>query len=443
MDKKYLKRVGIYVLSTIAALGLVFYIIYHMMDGFTTDIDTLTAEVSSKKFIISAEGYIFKDEHYLYSSYDGSVNYLIKDGEKVGIRQEVATSFADLSGYSINSELSKIENKLAVLDQSSVSIGAANTDTKTVDKRISSYYYMILSRLAEGKYSHVIHSTDNLLIQMNKRQLITGEQKNFSDLRSSLESKKSNLMAQLNGRSETIYSDVSGYFFSEIDGYEEIFTKKSLENLTVSDFYRLIEEKPKGIKNVDGKTPIGKIADNYIWYIVFPINKEDAENLEIQKTYSGIFPYNYDAELSLKLEKIITEQLGDRTLAVFSCSEMPEGFNYQRSQAIEIIANEAKGFRIPKNAVRLVDGVQGVYTLYGSTVIFKRIDILFEADGHYIISTEDPLKKEPTDSENGTDSNSGESADTEAQKQKTYPYLKLYDSVIISGKELKDGMVFY
>lgn len=443
MDKKYLKKVGIYVLSTVAALGLIFYIIYHMMDGFTTDIDTMTAEVSSKKFIIATDGYIFKDEHYLYSSYDGSVSYLIKDGEKVGIRQEVATAFADSSGYSINSELLKIENKLAVLDQSIVSAGAANTDTKTVDKRISSYYYMILSRLAEGKYSHVVHSTDNLLVQMNKRQLITGEQKDFSDLRSSLEIKKSNLMAQLNGKSETIYSDMSGYFSSEIDGYEEIFTKKALENLTVSDFYRLIEEKPKDIKNVDGKTPIGKIADNYIWYIVIPVNKENAEDLEVQKTYSAVFPYNYDTELSLTLENILTENFGERTLAVFSCGEMPEGFNYQRSQAIEIVVNEARGFRIPKNSVRLVDGVQGVYTLYGSTVVFKRIDILFEADGHYIVSTEDPLKKETTDSENAVESSSDEAVDTEAQKTKTYPYLKLYDSIIISGKELKDGMVFY
>ena len=434
MDTKYLKKVGLYILSVILALAFIFYIIYHMMNGFTTDISTIAAEIQSKKSVISADGYIFRDEHYLYSSYGGAVGYLTGDGEKVSIDQAVAETFSDSTGYSIRAELSSIEDKLAILKESEVPKGAANSDTATVDKRISSYYYLILENLAEGKYSHVMQSTDSLLAQMNRRQIIIGDITDFSVITASLEAQKSALTSRLSGLSETVYSDTSGYFFSDIDGYEESFNIKALENMTVSSFYSLISSSPESIGQVGTQMPIGKIATGYEWYIALPIGKDQAYDIVIGDKYSGVFPYNYDTELDLIAEKVLTENSGDRAVAVFSCGEMPEGFSYLRSQAVEIVISESKGYRVPKTAVRFLDGYEGVYTLYGSTVVFKRINILLEVEGHYIVSTTDPLaiSKDETTADGA-----------EADPLPPYEYLSLYDRIIIAGKDLSNGMVFY
>lgn len=428
MDIKYLKRIGIYFLSAILALALIFYIVYHLMDGFTTDITTISAEISTKKSVIDADGYIFRDEHYIYSSYDGAVNYSVSSGEKVGINQALAETFSDRSGYTVSSEIKEIEDKIAILDESIVPLGAANTDTHSVDKKISSYYRLILSNIAEGKYSHAIRTTDSLLVQMNRRQMITGEAEDYSLLKISLEARRDSLTAKLTGLSETVFSDMSGYFFTGIDGYEYIFNTEALKNMSVSSFYELISSAPQNYASSGGKTVIGKLSESYIWYIALPISAKQAEELQVGNSYTAVFPYNYDTELALTLDKVITEFPGDRAVAVFMCGEMPEDFVYLRSQAVQIVINESNGFRVPKTAVRLIDGEKGVYTLYGSTVIFKRISILFEVDGYYIVSVDDPASTE---------------TDPEAEKKSKYSYLKLYDRIIVSGKDLEHGMVFY
>lgn len=439
MDTKYLKKVGLYVLTAVLALAFIAYLVFHLFNGFTTNITTVAAEIQSKKSIISGDCYIFKDEHYLYSSYSGAVAYLVGDGNKVSINQGVAETFSDSSGYSAREELSAIEDKLSVLEESELPMGVANSDTASLDKKISSYYHLILQNISEGKYSHAMQSMDALLSQMNRRQIIIGERDDFSSVKASLEARKTSLTSNLNGRSETVFSDTSGYFFFGIDGYENAFTANAAENLTASSFDTLISGSPVIMNDAMGRAPIGKIATGYKWYIALEIAYDKADEITVGQNYKGIFPYNYDTEISLTAEKVLSDS-NTRAIAVFSCSEMPSGFSYLRSQAVEIILSESKGFRVPKTAVRIVDGYEGVYTLYGSTVVFKRIDILIEVEGHYIVSSVDPLKKdESIETEIPVDTN----VETQEHTEKGFGYLSLYDRIIVSGKNLSDGMVFY
>ena len=441
MDTKYLKKVGSYVLTALLSLAFIVYLGFHLFNGVTTDITTIAAELQSKKSVISGDCYIFRDEHYLYSSYSGAVAYLVGDGNKVSINQSVAETFSDSSGYSAREELSAIEEKLSILEESEIPVGAANSDTASVDKKINSYYHLILQNISEGKYSHAMQSMDALLSQMNRRQIIIGERSDFSSVRASLESRKISLTSNLSGRSETVFSDTSGYFFFGIDGYENIFTANAAENLTVSSFDALTSASPALQNDATGRVPIGKMATGYKWYIALEIDYDKADEITVGKKYKGVFPYNYDTELSLTAEKVLTESRSNpRAFAVFSCSEMPNGFSYLRSQAVEIILSESKGFRVPKTAVRIVDGYEGVYTLYGSTVVFKRIDILLEVEGHYIVSNVDPLEKDESIETEITDDTPIES---EKDTKKGFGYLSLYDRIIVSGKNLSDGMVFY
>lgn len=443
MDVKYLKKVGLYILSVALALTFIVYLVYHLMNGFTTDISTIAAEIQSNKSVLSGDGYIFRNEHCLYSSYGGAVGYLVGDGEKISINQPIAEIFSDSASYSTRTELAEIEDKLAVLRESEIPQNSAKTDTSTVDKRISSYYHLILKNISEGKFSHAMQSTDSLLTQMNRRQIIIGERTDFSSVKSSLELQKANLTSKLTGLSETIYSDTSGYFFFNLDGYENAFSSDAIDNMTVSSFYELISTSPKSIDGTNGAFPIGKIATGYKWYIALPTTEDRADEIQLGQKYKCVFPYNYDTELTLTAEKVLTEASGEKAVAIFSCKDMPESFSYLRSQPIEVVLAESEGYRVPKTAVRIVDGYEGVYTLYGSTVMFKRIDIILEVEGHYIVSTTDPLEEK--DSETATESDLAvpEQETTDDKQQLKYKYLNLYDRIITAGKDLNDGMVFY
>ena len=65
------------------------------------------------------------------------------------------------------------------------------------------------------------------------------------------------------------------------------------------------------------------------------------------------------------------------------------------------------------------NGKSGVFVRRGNIVNFRSVNIIYSEDSFVIASK--------------PESGDGVSLD--------YPHLKLYDEVIISGKELKDGMV--
>ena len=69
--------------------------------------------------------------------------------------------------------------------------------------------------------------------------------------------------------------------------------------------------------------------------------------------------------------------------------------------------------------MRVVDGVQGVYVLTGNIVTFKRLDVIYTGDD-YVISKKiyDTVKDD-----------------------NNIPYVKLYDEVIVEGKDLSDGKI--
>ena len=77
-----------------------------------------------------------------------------------------------------------------------------------------------------------------------------------------------------------------------------------------------------------------------------------------------------------------------------SASEMPGDFNYLRSQTVQIVERSYSGYRVPTSAVRVVDGVRGVYVLEGSTVRFRRITPLTELDGYMIEQKQNTLDED-------------------------------------------------
>ena len=419
MDTAYLKKVAVTLVFVVISLFFIFYIGYHIYNGFSTDITTVIAEKKTYHASLTADGFIFRDETCLTSQYSGTVNYTVKNGEKIAVGTAVAQSFADSSGYSAGIEISEIEKTISLLE-SCIRETGTDGDISTISRKISDSYLLILSRLEEGRVDFALSSTDDLLAGLTKKDIITGEAVGLDKTVQSLLARKNSLQSSISGRYETVVSDNSGYFFSETDGFEELFSPEKILNATVSEIFDLVDrvKKPAG-----SKTSVGKIVSGYRWNMAVPLKEKSEHDFEVGRTYDVVMPGNFNMEIKMRLDKIVTERTSDRTVLIFSCGELPENFNFKRSQTVTVQTGETQGFRIPSTALRVLDGIKGVYTLDGSTVKFKRIHIIQDdTDGYYVASCED-FENAP-----GADK---------------YGYLKLYDSIIVSGKDIKDGMVFY
>ena len=160
----------------------------------------------------------------------------------------------------------------------------------------------------------------------------------------------------------------------------------------------------------------GKLIHGYTWYFVGIVNKSDATRL------------NDGDSVTLRCDNMSRDSINasvyyrgpintDETVLILSSKIMDSDIARLRTEDVEIVINETDGIRVNKSAVRVINGVQGVYVLTGNIVRFKKLDIIYTGED-YVISK---MIKEDVYDENKV------------------PYLKIYDAVILEGKDLKDG----
>ena len=80
------------------------------------------------------------------------------------------------------------------------------------------------------------------------------------------------------------------------------------------------------------------------------------------------------------VEAIYPTGNGNEAIIVLSCNELDEEIASSRVQDVELIFSEHTGLRIPREAIRFIDGVKGVYVTVGESTEFKMLDVIYEGD---------------------------------------------------------------
>ena len=104
---------------------------------------------------------------------------------------------------------------------------------------------------------------------------------------------------------------------------------------------------------------------------------------------------------------------GQEAVVIFQSTVMDVLYLDNRYQTADVVADTYEGLRVPKEALRQVDGKWGVYTLSGAVARFKAIDWICETENAYIV--------EPAESQSKG--------------------LYYYDKIIVTGKDISEGKV--
>jgi hypothetical protein len=171
----------------------------------------------------------------------------------------------------------------------------------------------------------------------------------------------------------------------------------------------------------------GKIVNDFVWYTVCKVSAAQLAGIEEGWYYKVRFPDSQDKTITMHIERIIKETSSANAVVVFRANTVPSDFNYSRTQRAQILLGDVSGLAVPAHALRVVDGVRGVYVLVGDVVEFRRVFLLDEKDGYYIVSTDAKDYALPE----GTEITGVLSCDR----------LSLYDNVIVSGKNLFNGKI--
>ena len=421
------KSLGIKVILNAILIAVMFYFLYQYSQTSGKFIETERADMEIRQNIIETYGYIFRNEEIIYSPGGGSVNYLVENGRKVGKNQIVAQSNQTTADFSVKDRIAALNDKLDILYKSNINLDFVTTNIDKIDGDAYHIYINMLQSVEKGRIRDAGKNRNELLVLLNKKQLITGEVSGiaFNNLINSAEETKRQLESQLAGSGTgavDVYTVKSGTFYSRVDGYENYMTAEALKTLDFEKFGEFIKQEPDyDIIN----RALGKVAYDFNWYLVCKITKNKDVDFIAGKKYNIIYPFSSNKSIESVLNRQIDGADSDEVILIFETMSAPFDFDYSRKQNIQIVFNEVRGIKVPEQAMHIItkeDGTsaEGVYILKGSLVFFRELpkkECIGKFDGYYLYL--EPEKRKSDEGPVGK--------------------LQLYEDIITAGKDLYDG----
>ena len=397
---------GTTVLKGFVILLAAVFAVHQFISSVYSPVKTETAVFYSASDGLNITGLIIRSETLVTSSEGGVMHFVLEDGSRVAKDGVIANIYDSESASitlskidSVNTKIEDIEEMLSYNDLEAADLDMINA------KATQSLNNLIVSG-ASGNFGNMSELSDELLSALNRRQVAMGETTDFSDQLEQLKAEKNELSASLPAAKGKVKAAMSGYFVSKADGYETVLTCGNPESIT-PEFMSSVSaaELPDGV--------IGKIVSDYEWYIAAEISineslkYKEGDSLTI---YTSVKSY---PKLPVTVKKINISENSSSAVVVFSCNEMNSELATMRSGPMTVVTKEYDGLRVPSAALRVVDSKRGVYVLTGMQVKFVEVNVLYKDDSYMI------CEKQTSDES----------------------VLRLYDEVIVKGKNLYDGKI--
>ena len=182
-----------------------------------------------------------------------------------------------------------------------------------------------------------------------------------------------------NTKNGVITSEKSGYFYTSVDGYETVFTKDKVKELTPEVYDSITTAQPSQTKNT-----IGKIATDFKWY--FAAKTDDDTEYEIGKTYGFSFEKK---DVPMKLTNISKDS--SSSVLVFECDVILPDFDFSRHQKVDVTTKERTGIAVPSEAVYKIDKLKCIYIFDDGYARRMLVNPVFEKDGFCIIECDSEI----------------------------------------------------
>lgn len=391
-----------------AGLSLLAYIGYQIYAVSFNPYVTETAYVYSTSDIIDAQAVVIRDESYISNSTPGTVVPIASDGKRVAKDDDVAIIFADEAGAENYNQILKIQEEIEYYQVLSNKSDVGTIDATLLDEEIKKNFDKCLDIIDKGNFEDFAESAREVASSITSRQIAIGSVMDFDAKLTELSNELASLKSAKSNYS-TIAAPVSGYYISVTDGYENVADYDSVSSLKPADVDKIFDAKASVPADA-----MGKIVGRFDWYIVCNVPTDSTVGLEIDETLKVKFPNSSVGEVTAVIESINDGGEGTSTV-ILRANEMSEDITHLRFEEVQIVKNEYTGYRVSNTAIRTVDGENGVYVLSGNRVKFRKIKIIYSTEEYSVVEKLSP-EEEPG-------------------------YLRIYDEIIIKGKDLYDGKV--
>lgn len=374
-------------------------------------LETQTAVETVVYDTIDARALVVRNESAIPNRSGAVTVPYVANGEKVKVGGRVAMQFPNEESAHAYSDYINLEKKLNYyIDMEKSAVGQA-TDVQSLDKDILSDINGYIRSNSKNDAEKANSYAENLNSKFTRRQILIGKEIDFSSIISSIESEMNALGGSSLKPAGYIQTPESGIFMQYSDGLENAFDYKNIENVdieTLNGYIATAEENENSANNA------GKIIRDFDWYFCAVVSADALIGIQ-NGDKVDVALKNSDDVISCKIVNGAEITPGQKeTALVIKCSEVNGELASLRVEDIKIRIAEHRGIKMPLEAVHIKDGEKGVYALVASVVEWRRADILYTGDNYVILS-------DNSETENG---------------------IKLYDEIIVRGKDLHDGKVY-
>ena len=265
-------------------IGLVVYVWLHATSDFDSDIVTEKAYNVTVNETVECNAYVFRDETVIGKNNQGAIVTVVSEGDRVSKGQLLANIYPNVEDAVLQDEINRIDRKIEILEKSTVDSHGGVSDLSKIDEDITGVFADIFADTASGNISDAIDGSADLLVYLNKRDVVVNSGVDYSEETRLLYSERNDVEARISSNSSSVYATNSGYFYGEVDGYEEIFNPDAIDALTLDGFEELINKEPDDAIVSSGSV---KVIDDFVWYVVCGVSSEKAAMLD-EGTYYRI-----------------------------------------------------------------------------------------------------------------------------------------------------------
>ncbi|MBO5454332.1 MAG: hypothetical protein J6A69_10305 [Clostridia bacterium] len=390
-------------LVAIVAVILIIIFAFNIFGFMNNRITTQVASLGKIEKNIDADGYIIRDEYIIVSKIGCFIDSMVSEGERVSKNEVLATVYEDASNAAIHNDIKTLNERIMSLEKLIMAEGGIQ-DVQDTDNFLKSKVTDVIEYSHRGN-GNILNEVYYELINNIDENTAT-DNNSIQNLINELKSEKEQLESQLMGEKTTIVADSAGLYFSYADGYETLLYPEMIPELSVSAFNQL----PDGFENSEDNKASAKLVTGYDWYYSFVADASLIDDFDYAAVITLNFDEHTDEDIKAYVYNISEEENGKCVITCRIEKYVHHAFTNRKLSAT-VILDSTDGLKIPREAIRVVDGQTGVYISKQSIARFRSVNILAQDENYVIVS---PGQE-----------NSGE--------------LMIYDEVIIKGNIEKDG----
>ncbi len=380
-------------------------------------LETMIVRTGSEEEVIETEGFVFRKQTVISAPDSGYLYCEVDEDQRVKVGETVMYIYKSQINPAVSNELKTIEEEIKKLSGGSLTSDVFSNDTAKIEQSIAQKLKAVPKLGFENRVETVGEIKQQVNTLIEERRIISGEiePKDKSAQIQELKKKKAELEKQHNIERTIVHSPKAGAFTARIDGMEELLHTDALKKVSV-EYLKELDKKDISVKTsdkVESGEKIGKIVDNFGWSVAALIPEDMAEDIDVGDSIKMRFSDIGIETVDTVVSAVSVADGGKVAVTLFTGKYVDMIYSSSKAK-IELIKHSYTGFRIPSESIRIVDGKTGVYVIRNDKAHFVPANILYNNKKWAIVS---------------------EKFDSGSRS------VKLYDELIVSGKNLYDGKV--